>query len=200
MIVDHLPFWQRDLSVVAVSEPDIHHLAGLRGITALYAVQRDLDPGAVYPTAAYANWRAELRDTGVAVSRATTGERIDFGHGTRVDVLLPVVLGLDQVPAPVAYRIQIGHLAVLILNREALLADPAMLVADGRCLDVLVLPTRAEPASAALLVQALRPHLVVVPQATGKTPRLHLNLPPGTRAWIAAEGTELSLGSRDGKC
>ncbi len=200
LLGEHLPFWQRDLSVVVVSEPDIHHVSGLRGITSLYAVKRNLDPGAIYPSVTYARWRAELRDAGVGVTMAIAGRRIDFGGNTRIDVLLPAVLGLDNVPAPVAYRVQVGHLAVLVVNREALLADPAVLRADGRCLDALVLPTRADPAAAAVLVDALQPRLVVLPQATGTMRALRLKLPAGTRAWTAAEGAELPLGSSDGYC
>ncbi|MDB5077901.1 MAG: hypothetical protein JWO42_4080, partial [Chloroflexi bacterium] len=135
---------------------------------------------------------------------ARTGQRIGFGDGTVVDVLLPTSLSLDAVPAPVAYRLRIGRLAVLVLNREALSADLASLRADGACFDTVVLPARADPTAASTLVHALHPRLIILPQAQRPAAPLVAAqlgaLPAGTNVWTAAEGAQRVLDARDGRC
>jgi len=89
-------------------------------MTSLYDVGEAFDPGAVFPTAAYATWRAELRDQNVERLAVTAGRRVEFGDGIAVDVLEPAALNLDNDPAPVAYRLEVGRLSVLVLDREAI--------------------------------------------------------------------------------
>lgn len=199
----HLPFWSRDLDAELVSEPDIGHLGGLLGLDALYQIHGAFDPGAVYPSITYARWRAEMRDAAVPERKARTGMRLDLGGGAHVDVLLPAALTLDYPVAPVAYRIVAGRLTVLVLNREALAGDAAPLLADGACLDALVLPSRADPQAAAALIRALHPHLVALPQPYRHQALLAADLaplPPGTRLWQAAEGQELRFDAGLGAC
>lgn len=203
LLGERLPFWQRDLSAVLVSEPDSHHLPGLLGLDALYTVRRSFDPGAIYPSVTYAHWRAELRDSTVRWSAARTGLRIRLDGRDYVDVLQPAALTLDQVPAPAAYRIRLGSLAVLVLNREALQTDSGVLQADGHCLDVLVLPARADPKLASALLRALRPRLVVLPPPQTGAPALSpalLHASRSTRFWSATNNAALSLGPGEGTC
>jgi competence protein ComEC len=204
MLGRHLPFWQRDVSALFVSELDDAHLGGLSGMTSLYDVGEAFDPGAIFPTAAYAAWRAELRDQNVERLAVTAGRRVEFGDGIAIDVLEPAALSLDNDPAPVAYRLQVGGLSVLVLNREAIAAEPTQLIADGPCLDVLVLPARVDVDSALAVARFLRPRIVVLPQAvkggSGPTvPQMRAAL-PDARVWTAAEGSEMTLNAEDGHC
>ncbi|HWE62504.1 MAG TPA: hypothetical protein VHB98_12395, partial [Chloroflexota bacterium] len=179
---------------------------GLLGLSALYQIDRAYDPGAIYPSITYSHVRAELRDAGVPERKARTGRRLDLGDGVFVDVLAPRLLSLDETPAPVAYRIRVGRLAALMVNREAVADDPAPLVADGGCLDLLILPARADPAAAAALVRTLHPRLVILAPPTSRTsaatPRAAdlEPLPHGTVVWQTAAGRELGLGAADGHC
>ncbi len=200
----HLPFWQRGLSAVFVSEPDIAHLGGLAGVASLYDVGEAFDAGAIYPSAAYAAWRAEVRDARLNRLQVTLGRRIGFGEGIAVDVLQPVALSLDNDPAPVAYYLRVGTLTALVLNREAVVAEPTKLVADGRCIDILILPARMDVDSALAVARYLHPRTVVLPQAgkgrSGPTASQLQATLPGARVWTAAEGSELTLSASDGRC
>lgn len=196
----HLPFWQRALSAVLISQPDSHHVGGLRGLAGAYGIGMVLDPGAVYPSVTYARWWGELRDAGVPVRKARTRMRLDLGGGNWIDVLAPAAVNLDDPIAPVAYRLHLGHLAVLVVNRQAVDGDPAVLAQDGRCLDALVLPGRSDPTGAATLVHVLRPHLVALPLDGSVVATDLAPLPAGTRLWQVAEGNELALQAQDGTC
>jgi len=204
LLGSHLPFWQRDVSAVFLSEPDMYHAAGLFGLTSLYAVAQEVDPGAIYPSANYAQWRAELRNAAVPRIAARTGLRVSFGNGILIDVLEPQTLSLDIVPAPVAYKVRAGGLTLLMINREAALADPAPLLADGTCVDALVLPTQVDATQASSLIQLLRPHTVILspPRKPGDTVTAAQlqGMPGGTHVWTAAPGADLSLGDQDGHC
>lgn len=202
----HLPFWQRDLAAVLISEPDRAHAGGLLGITAHYRVLHAYDPGAIYPSITYARWRAELRAEGIGVRKARTGLRIDLGARVWIDVLQPPALSLDEVPAPVAYRIRLRRLVVLVANREALADDPAPLLAEGACVDALVLPPRAARTGALALVRALRPRWVLLQSPAGHARAAALQaadlapLPAGIRVRQLASGGEFALDSTDGRC
>ena len=198
-----LPFDGRALAAVLVSTPDRAHLGGLVGLSARYTVGRGIDPGAIYPSIAYAHWRAALRDDGIAELKARTGQRFDLGGGAYLDVLLPTGPSPDGQNAPVAYRLRAGRLAVLLLNSAAALGETAPLRADGACLDMLVLPAAVDAGAAAALVRALEPRLVLLPPAP---PVLHpalanlTGLPRGTRQQRLQPGHDLRLGSADGHC
>jgi competence protein ComEC len=196
----HLPFWQRDLTAVLVSQPDSHHIGGLVGLSTLYRIGEEFDPGAVYPSITYARWHGVLRDAGVRERHARTGMRLDLGAGDWIDVLAPDVVNLDDPIAPVAYRLHLGRQIVLVVNRQAVDGDPAMLQADGDCLDSLVLPDKADPINASALVRTLKPRLVALPQDGSVIAADLAPLPKGTRTWLAGEGAELALSSQSGAC
>ncbi|HVA92530.1 MAG TPA: ComEC/Rec2 family competence protein, partial [Chloroflexota bacterium] len=195
-----LPFRQRNLTAVLVSHPDLHQVGGLRGLNALYPIDEAFEPGAVYPSVTYARWHAELRDAGVRDRKARTGLRLDLGDNTWIDVLEPTAVNLADPTAPVGYRIHLGHLAVLVVNAEALEEDPTPLAADGACLDAVILPPTTDPSSAVSIVRNLRPRLVILPQ-NGSIQAADLGpLPKGTRLRPPTLGKEFALRSQDGAC
>ena len=198
-----LPFDQRNLAAVLVSKTDRAHLAGLLGLAARYTTGRGVDPGAVYPSIAYARWRAALRNLGTPELKARTGQRLNLGGGTYVDVLLPAGPTPEGQEAPVAYRLRAGRLAALLLNAAAALGDIAPLQADGSCLDLLVLPAALDPGAAETLVRALHPRLVLLPPAppaSQPAPANLMGLARGTRQQRLQPGHDLQLGSADGHC
>ncbi len=77
----------------------------------------------------------------------------------------PGGLNPDAPDTPVALRLVVGRLSLLLLNRAALAAEPAALQADGRKRDtVLALPAGADdPREYATLIGVVRPRLVVLP-------------------------------------
>src|SRR5919201_915448 len=86
-----------------------------------------------------------------------SGARYRLDGACSLDVLLPATLNPDAPVAPVALRLALGRFSLLLLNRAALAADPADLLADGVHGDTaLVLPAGADDPS----VYAERAHLL----------------------------------------
>jgi competence protein ComEC len=190
---EHLPFWQRTITAVVVSAPDRTHLAGLTGLSDLYQVQHAYDTGAVFPSAAYAAWRADLRRAGIPRTTLRTGAVLDLGAGSRLDVLVPEILTAEMAPAPTAYRLHAGDSTVLLENREALFSELPLPSQVG-CIDAAIIPPRATPAAVMTMLQALHPALVVLPPASGANDPLARFAPPsGTRSWRAGPGHDLRL-------
>jgi competence protein ComEC len=198
----HLPFWRTHLDAVVLSDVDLAHVGGLRGLTARYSLDRALDPGAVYPSATYALWRAELRNAGVPERKLRTGARYRLDDACSLDVLLPAALTPEAPAAPVALRLMLGRFSVLLLNRAALAAAPADLLADeARGATALVLPAGADdPSAYAALVRLLRPRLMVLPSIddaredpTADRVALRTAHTLGARVWQGDDGASLEI-------
>jgi competence protein ComEC len=197
-----LPFWRSRLDAVLLSDVDLAHVGGLRGLTAHYTLGRALDPGAVYPSATYALWRAELREVGVPERKLRTGARYRLDDACALDVLLPTGLEPQAPAAPVALRLMLGRFSLLLLNRAALAAAPADLLADGaRGATALVLPAGADdPSDYGALVRLLRPRLVVLPSTdearedpTADTVARRAAQALGARVWQAGDDASLEI-------
>ncbi len=160
-----LPFWQTGLDMVVATDVDAAHLGGLAGLTGRYSIARELDPGAVYPSVAYAKWRAELRDAGVPEAKLRTSATYRLDGAAHLDVLLPAGLNPDEPAAPVALRLVAGATSLLLLNAAALTAAPSDLAPPrGHRDSLLLLPSvAADPSLYAPIVQASHPALVIVP-------------------------------------
>jgi competence protein ComEC len=198
----HLPFWRAHLDAVMLSDIAPAHVGGLRGLTARYTLDRALDPGAVYPSATYALWRAELRDAGVPERKLRTGARYRLDAACSLDVLLPAALTPEAPAAPVALRLMLARFSLLLLNRAALAAAPADLLADeARGATALVLPAGAnDPSVYAALVRLLRPRLVVLPSTDDAredpaADRVVLRAAHalGARVWQGGDGASLEV-------
>lgn len=203
---DRLPFWRSRLDIVALSDIDQAHTGGLRGLLARYSVGRALDPGAIYPPAEYALWRAALRGASVPEGKLRLGARYYLDRGAYLDVLLPAALNPYEANTRAALRLVLGRFSLLLLNRAALVADPSELQADGFHHDtMLMLPSGAsDPQLAAMWVRLQRPRLVVLPSpddarddptADGIATRAAQGV--GASVWQSAHGQSLQV-STDG--
>lgn len=201
---ERLPFWRSSLDDVISSSTDTAHIAGLSGLVQHYAVTRVLDPGAVYPGADYALWRAELRGAGIAERKLRTGARYSLDDGCALDVLLPAGLNPDEPEAPVALRLHMGRVSMLALNRTALDGfDPAALHIGARHDAILVLPSGgSDPSTYAEAVRTIHPQIVILPSADDKRDgagsdraTMRAARAIGARIWQTGDGGSLNLTS-----
>jgi len=202
---DKLPFWNARLDLVALSAVDQAHVAGLRDLPARYTIGRALDPGAIYPAADYARWRAALRDGNIPEAKLRAGARHVLDRDARLDALLPRGLNPDAPDTPVALRLILGRLSLLVLNRAALpvAADaPALLRADGARRDTaLLLPSGpVDPVEYTALIRLTRPRLVILPapddprdDPTADAIATHAAHAIGARVWQTDGHTRLEL-------
>jgi competence protein ComEC len=85
-----LPFWQRDIDLVVVTDVRPGHIAGLAALAGAYRVHAAVDPGALHPESVYTSWYHTLQGQGIPLTRLARGDKITLGAQIWLDVLNPV--------------------------------------------------------------------------------------------------------------
>ncbi len=83
-----LPFWQRTIDLVIVSDPRPGHLDGLPAVLTAFHVRQVVDGGNLHPARDYAAWYASLQAAHVPLTRLWQGATIALGQ-VRFVILAP---------------------------------------------------------------------------------------------------------------
>lgn len=84
-----LPFWDRTIDLVILSEPQADHMAGLIEVLRNYKIKQIIEPDIAYNSTSYQQWRSLVETEEVGHQFAHAGQKIDLGDGIKVDVLNP---------------------------------------------------------------------------------------------------------------
>jgi competence protein ComEC len=87
-----LPFWQRTLDLVIVTDVRTGHYAGLVSLLGAYHIGEVADPGVLHPDVAYATWYTGLQKARIPLVRLARGDSITLASAApliRLDVLNP---------------------------------------------------------------------------------------------------------------
>jgi competence protein ComEC len=162
-----LPFYDRTLDLVVLSDDREGHLEGLVPVLERYHVGYALYAPQTCRRTACAQWREWLRDEAVAVVQPVAGATVDVGSG----VLLTVLDPSDKMASeggPVVLRLDYGQTCFLLVHDAGDDVERALLAAGpGMQCDVLYVGTRVD-APSALFVEAVRPALIVFSGEGGK--------------------------------
>lgn len=85
----HLPFYDRTVDMLIVSNPDKDHIAGFIPFLRRYRVYNVFEPGTQKETEVYKALREELRSEGAGVFTARRGTRIIIDEDIYLDFLFP---------------------------------------------------------------------------------------------------------------
>lgn len=84
-----LPFWDRTIDLVVLTQPQADHLTGLLPVLDRYQVKKVVEPGLTYSSAAYRQWLNALAVINIERTVARAGQSLDLGRGIRLDILHP---------------------------------------------------------------------------------------------------------------
>jgi len=84
-----MPFWDRTIDLLVLTHPHQDHLAGLVEVMRRYKVGQVLYPAIDYASPLYDELLRLLKEKGVKSVAACTGQRIDLGDGSWLEVLNP---------------------------------------------------------------------------------------------------------------
>jgi len=84
-----LPYWQRTLDAVILTQPQSDHLTGLLGVLERYNVKEVIDTEGRSSSAVFRQWQGIIAVRGIPHQTASAGQRIDFGRGVVLDILHP---------------------------------------------------------------------------------------------------------------
>jgi competence protein ComEC len=174
-----LPFWQRRLDLVLLTNPRTGHLLGLLDVITHYQIAQAADAGMLHPSGTYASWRATLEQRGIPYAKVRAGASIQIEPGVTFQVLSPgAVLSQDaqnEDTNALIVRLVTPGLRVLFLGEtdEVALNHLAASGADLRA-DIVQVALRADQAPAdvsafATLLPMAQPSLLVVTPASATT-------------------------------
>ena len=92
-----LPFWDKHIDLLVLTHPHLDHLNGLIEVLKRYKVDQVLAPNLISGSPAYREWLKAINVPDIKYSMAQTGQKIDIGNGTVLDILNPP----DTVPSDV---------------------------------------------------------------------------------------------------
>lgn len=84
-----LPFWDRTIDLIVLTQPQADHLTGLMAILDRYQVKRVIEPGLVYSSAAYQRWLDTIAANHIERTVVRAGRHIELGRGIRLAILHP---------------------------------------------------------------------------------------------------------------
>jgi competence protein ComEC len=120
----HLPYWQRSLNLVILTDTSANDLAGLQDIITRYQVAQVIDGGMLHPSTAYALWRRTLRERAFPYTQVRQGATIRLGNQVRFQVLWPLAhlhkSSTENYDNALILRLIAPGLQMLLLNSATL--------------------------------------------------------------------------------
>ncbi len=122
-----LPFWDRTIDLIILTQPQADHMVGLMEVLRIYKVKQAFEPGIAYDSTAYHQWLSLVQAEQVGHKIAHAGQQIELGDGIELEVLhppLPMLQGTsdDVDNNGLALRLswnQISFLFTADLGKEA---------------------------------------------------------------------------------
>ena len=84
-----MPFWDRSIDAVVITNPDKDHISGFTDILKLYKVDTVFEPGTMNDSSTYKNLEKEIKNQDIPNILAKKGMIIDIGGGAYLEVLFP---------------------------------------------------------------------------------------------------------------
>jgi competence protein ComEC len=84
-----LPFWDRTIDLIILTEPQADHMAGLTEVLRNYKVPQVFEPGIAYDSTTYQQWLSLVESQQIGHKIAHAGQQIELGDGIKIDVLHP---------------------------------------------------------------------------------------------------------------
>lgn len=84
-----LPFWDKTIDLVILTQPQADHVTGLTEILQKYKVPKVMDPGIPYDSVTYQHWLKLVNGNEIRHETVHAGQEIDLGSGIKLEVLHP---------------------------------------------------------------------------------------------------------------
>lgn len=136
-----MPFYDRSIDMLIVSNPDKDHFAGFIDVLKNYQVGNIMEPGTVSQTATYRVFEDTVREKNVPDILARRGMVIDLGGGAHLDILFPDrdVSGISINEGSIIAKLVYGSTSFLLEGDAPQNIENYLVSLDGKNLDVDVL-------------------------------------------------------------
>jgi len=136
-----LPFYDRSIDMLIVSNPDKDHFAGFIDVLKNYQVGNIMEPGTIPNTEIYKIFKEFVREEGATSVLARRGMNIDLGGGAYLQILFPDrdVSGLSTNDGSIIAKLTYGDTSILLAGDTTQNIEKYLVDLDGSNLDVDVL-------------------------------------------------------------
>ena len=136
-----LPFYDRSIDMLIVSNPDKDHFAGFIDVLKNYQVGNIMEPGTIPNTEIYKIFKEFVREEGATSVLARRGMNIDLGGGAYLQILFPDrdVSGLSTNDGSIIAKLVYGGTSFLLPGDTTQNIEKYLIGLDGSNLDVDVL-------------------------------------------------------------
>ncbi|TSC83500.1 MAG: beta-lactamase [Parcubacteria group bacterium Gr01-1014_17] len=138
-----MPFYDRTIDVLIVTNPDKDHFAGFLDVLRTYKVGAVMEPGTVGASAEYKAFGEEVAREPAVTLLARRGEIVQLGGGAVLEILFPDrdVSGLNPNEGSVVAKLTYGATSFLLTGDTTEAVENYLAQIDGKQLDVDVLKT-----------------------------------------------------------
>ncbi len=84
-----LPFWDRTVDLVVLTQPQADHIAGLVEVLQKYKVPQVIEPEITYSSSIYQHWRSLVDDKEIEHKIARAGQEVKLGNGIKLEIVHP---------------------------------------------------------------------------------------------------------------
>ena len=137
-----LPFYDRSVDMIVVTNPDKDHYEGFIGFLKKYAVDVVLEPGTTNVSGVYKTFEEEIKIRKISKVIARRGQIVDIGGGAYIEILFPDrdISGLGANDGSIVMRLVYGDTSVM-LQGDSTAKIEEYLIALGGNLDSDILKT-----------------------------------------------------------
>lgn len=86
---ERLPFWDRTIELLILTQPQADHLTGLIDIVQLYKISQIIEPPFSSESALYTRWRSLIDEKKIRYTNIYADQQIDLGSNIGIDLLSP---------------------------------------------------------------------------------------------------------------
>lgn len=110
-----MPFYDRSIDMLMVSNPDKDHMAGFLDVLDAYNVASVIEPGTIGASSEYKTLEEKIAEEKAVRITALRGQNIDLGGGARFDVFFPDrdVPGLATNDGSIVGRLVYGNTSIM---------------------------------------------------------------------------------------
>jgi competence protein ComEC len=136
-----MPFYDRYIDMLIVSNPDKDHYAGFIDVLKNYSVGEVMEPGTVSNTETYQVFKHAVGEKHIPDVLARRGMDIDLGGGAHLNILFPDrdVSGLSTNEGSMVAKLVYGNTSFLLMGDAPQNIEKYLVRLDGKNLDVDVL-------------------------------------------------------------
>lgn len=136
-----MPFYDRTIDMLVVTNPDKDHFAGFLDVLRSYKVAAVMEPGTVGASAEYKVFEELIEEEPAPRLLARRGQNIDLGGGAVLEILFPDrdIEGVDTNDGSIVAKLIYGNTSFLLTGDTTSAVEEYLARLDGKRLDVDVL-------------------------------------------------------------